>query len=112
MAFVDWNSTPGCIQTLNGVEVADIKCLEPIFKNVASAATALAGVALFLMLIIGGYNFLFAGGDQKKLEKAKGTLTGAVIGLVIIAVAYLIIKAIATITGVSGIEIFNININN
>jgi hypothetical protein len=82
-----------------GGDVATIKCLEPLFRNVVSAVGALAGVALFLMLIVGGYNFLFAGGDQKKLEKAKGTLTAAVIGLVLIALAYLIIKAIATITG-------------
>jgi hypothetical protein len=109
MASVDWNSTTDCIQN---VDVATIKCLEPLFVNVASTATALAGVALFLMLIIGGYSFLFAGGDQKKLEKAKGTLTGAVIGLIIIAVAYLIIMAISTITGVKGIETFQINTQN
>jgi hypothetical protein len=109
MAFVEWKSTTDCIQN---VDVATIKCLEPLFKNVVSAATALAGVALFLMLIVGGYSFLFAGGDQKKLEKAKGTLTGAVIGLVIIALAYLIIMAISAITGVKSIETFQINIQN
>jgi hypothetical protein len=108
MALVNWASTADCIQQ----DTATIKCLEPVFVNVISAATSLAGVALFLMLIFGGYNFLFAGGDQKKLEKAKGTLTGAVIGLVIIACAYLIIKAISTITGVTGVETFRIIITN
>jgi hypothetical protein len=112
MALFDWSSTADCMQTLNGVEVASIKCLEPLFKNILSAVAALAGVALFLMLILGGYSFLFAGGDMKKMEKAKGTLTGAIVGLVIIAVAYLIIKAISTITGVTDIETFKINIAN
>jgi len=107
MAVVNWSQSQGCLQ--NG-DVASIKCLEPLFANVVSAATALVGVALFLMLIIGGYNFLFAGGDQKKLEKAKGTLTAAIIGLVVIAVAYLIIKAIGSITGVTGLDVFQITV--
>jgi len=112
MAFIEWGNTADCIQTMNGVEVASIKCLEPLFINIVSAAVSLAGVALFLMLILGGYNFLFAGGDQKKLQKAKGTLTGAVVGLVVIACSYLIIKAISVITGVSDIETFRIIIQN
>jgi hypothetical protein len=95
-----------------GGDVATITCLQPLFVNIVSAATALSGVALFLMIIMGGYNFLFAGGDQKKLEKAKGTLTAAIIGLVVIACAYLIIKTISTITGVTGIETFQINTQN
>lgn len=112
MALENWADTQDCIKTINGVEVSTIKCLEPLFINIVTAATALSGVALFLMLIIGGYNFLFAGGDQKKLEKAKGTLTGAIVGLIIIAVSYLIIKVISIITGVSDIETFNIQIQN
>jgi hypothetical protein len=82
-------------------DVPTIGCLEPIFSNVVSAVMSLAGVALFLMLVISGFNFLFAGGDQKKLEKAKGTLSGAMIGLVIIVVSYLILRAIGIFTGVT-----------
>lgn len=68
----------------------------------------LSGVALFLLLIIGGYNFLFAGGDPKKMEKAKGTLTGALTGIIIVAVAFLLLQLIAQITGVK--EILNFSI--
>ncbi len=95
MAFVDWSS---CLP--NGDDVAQIACLEPLFENVLRFIIAIAGIGLFLMLVMGGFNFLFAGGDQKKLEKAKGTITGAIIGLVIIAVAYLILLLIKEFTGV------------
>lgn len=87
---------PSCL--VDGV--ATFKCFEPLFSNVVRALTALVGVALFIMFVVGGYGFLFSGGDQKKLEKAKGTLTGAIAGVVIIVIAYLILKTITLFTGV------------
>jgi hypothetical protein len=90
-----------CFTTISGAEdVATIKCLEPLLTNAIKAIMALAGVALLVMMIVGGYSFLFAGGDQKKLEKAKGTITAAIIGIVIIVLAYLILKLIYAFTGV------------
>ena len=79
---------------------ATFGCLEPIFTGAVRALTALLGVALFIMFVIGGYGFLFSGGDQKKLEKAKGTLTAAIAGVIIIVVAYLILRTISLFTGV------------
>jgi len=81
--------------------VATFTCFETLFSNVVQALTALVGVALFIMLIVGGYGFLFSGGDQKKLEKARGTITSAVIGVVVIIAAYLILKTIQLFTGVN-----------
>lgn len=80
--------------------VATISCLEPLFAKVVQAAAALAGVALFVMLLVGGFKFLFSGGDQKQLEGAKGTVTHAILGLAVIAVAYLILRTIEVFTGV------------
>lgn len=80
--------------------VATFKCFESVFTNVVVALTALVGIALFIMLVVGGYGFLFSGGDQKKLEKARGTLNAAITGVVVIVVAYLILKTIWLFTGV------------
>jgi hypothetical protein len=89
---------------------ATITCLEPLFQNIIIALISLSGVALFLMLIMGGYNFLFSGGDQKKLEKARGTITSAIMGMVVLVCAYLVLKAIGEFTGV-GSTITNFQIN-
>jgi hypothetical protein len=104
---VEWTD---CLGTGEAAGVATIKCLEPLFQNTVSALLALAGIGLFVMLLVGGFNFLFAGGDQKKLEHARGTLTGAITGLIIIVSAFLILRAIAEITGVSGITTFNVTV--
>jgi len=92
---VDWASKQGCIVQ----EAATIQCIVPLFTNLVQGVLALSGVALFIMLLVGGFHFLLSGGDPKKLEAAKGTLTSAIIGLVVIVAAYLIIKTIEVTTG-------------
>lgn len=84
----------------NAQGVASIECLVPLVTNVIRAVISLGAVALFIMLLVGGFNFLFSGGDQKKLEAARGTVTQAIIGIVIMSLAYLIILTIETFTGV------------
>lgn len=82
-------------------DVASLKCIEPLIVNLIGAIVSLAGVAFFVMLLVGGFNFLFSGGDPKKLETAKGTLTYAIIGLVVIVAGFLILKTIEVFTGVN-----------
>ena len=93
------NPVPGVHTTDNGI--ATIKGFEWIFNNIVFSIIAFAGIALFVMLLVGGMSFLFSGGDQKKLEKAKGTLTAAFMGLLILVGSFLILKFIQTFTGVN-----------
>lgn len=81
--------------------VATIGSLATVFKNILGAVAAFTGVVLFVMLVVGGFNFLFSGGDQKKLQQAQGTITSAIIGLVILIAGYLILKTIQIFTGVN-----------
>ena len=53
----------GCLE--DG-DVATIQCIAPMFERVVQGVLAISGVALFVMLVIGWYNFLLSGGDQKK----------------------------------------------
>lgn len=89
-------------------DIASIYCIPTLFRSVVSAVIGLAGVALFIMILVGGFNFLFSGGDQKKLEAARGTITQAVAGIVIMTVAYIIINFIGQFTGIRDITIFQI----
>ncbi len=89
-------------------DVVTIQCLEPLFASLVNTVIALSGVAVFIMIVYSGFNFLFSGGDPKKLEQARQGLTFSVIGLIIIASAYLIIRTIAEFTGARDILIFKI----
>ncbi|OGY11131.1 MAG: hypothetical protein A3A58_03525 [Candidatus Blackburnbacteria bacterium RIFCSPLOWO2_01_FULL_41_27] len=88
-------------------DVATIKGLEAVFENVISVALAFAGITLFVMFLIGGFRYMTAGGDAKAVEAAKGTLTHAVLGLVVLILAWIIIQFIEVLTGVR-LSIFEI----
>jgi hypothetical protein len=94
---------------LQDTDVATIGSLAGLFKNVLVALGGFAGVVLFVMVVASGFTFLFSGGDAKQLEKAKGTFTAALTGLVLIAVSYLILLLIGQFTGVD-VTKFDLNI--
>lgn len=52
----------------------------------------LAGLALFAYLVWGGFSFLTSGGDPKAMEQAKGKITNAIVGFLIIFLAYWIVQ--------------------
>ena len=89
---------------------AQLTELEPIFGNLVSIALGIGGLLLFLMLIMGGFKYISAGGDAKAAEGAKNTLTWAIYGIVILALAYLFMRLIAGFTGVDEILNFQVNI--
>jgi hypothetical protein len=81
------------------MDPARITDLQTVFVNVVKVAIAAAGIALFVMLLIGGFKYITSGGDPKATEGAQRTITYAIGGLVLILAAYLILLLIRTITG-------------
>ncbi len=87
--------------------IATLACVEVIIKNFLNLAVRLAGIAVFIMLIVGGFQYLTAGGDPKKTQTASNTLTYAIFGLVVVIAAWFIMRFIENFTGVKVTE-FNI----
>jgi len=52
------------------------------------------GIAALLMITIGGYMYIVSAGNNSSMEKAKGVITDAVIGLVLALTAYLLLYVI------------------
>jgi hypothetical protein len=75
------------------------------FSNLLPRAVALLFVAgaliFFFMFIWGGIQWISSGGDKQGLESARGRITNAIIGLVILFAALAIIKFIESFFGVS-----------
>lgn len=86
--------------TSSGDEPAKFGDLEIIFENILGIIISLAGVAVFIMLIIGGFKYLTAGGNPEQAGKAKGVITWAIGGLIVILVAWFILRLITEVTGV------------
>jgi hypothetical protein len=68
-----------------------------------------AFVIAFIMLLVGGIRWILAGGDEKAVAGARGTITAALIGLVIVLVAFALIRLVETFFGIDiltgGVEI-------
>lgn len=80
-----------------------------IVGNILSVALPVGGIILFVMLVLGGIFFIASGPDPKRVAAAKNTITYAIIGVVILALAFLLIRLIAIFTG-ANIEQFGIYI--
>lgn len=79
---------------------AQLKDLEFIFARILNVAAGFAILAVFIMLVIGGFKYLTSGGDPKATESAKNTLTYAIFGLVALIGIWLILRFVEIFTGV------------
>jgi len=93
---------------MNVPDVPTLANLEIVFSNVVSILLGLAGITLFIMLLMGGFKYITAGGDPKGVEGAKKTLTYAIGGIIVVALSYLILVLISDFTGAKGILNFQI----
>jgi hypothetical protein len=75
--------------------------LEKIFANIINALIPTAGIVLFVMLVIGGLIYLSSGGDPESAQKAKSTITYAIIGIALLVLAWFALLFIETFTGVT-----------
>ena len=57
---------------------------------IISTFLSILGLIFVILIIIAGYNWMTAEGDETKVTKAKDTIRRAVIGLIIIVAAYAI----------------------
>lgn len=88
-------------QTTPSIEdVPKIKDFELIFERIVTIALGFAGIAVFIMFLIGGFKYLTSGGDPKAVEEAQKTLTYAIGGLILIALSFLILVFLSNFTGV------------
>lgn len=77
---------------------------ETILSNVLAILSIIGAIMFAINFLLGGLNWISAGGDQGKIDKAKKQMTGAAIGLIIIAASYAITSIVGAVTG---IEILN-----
>ena len=86
--FAQTDLVPETIRPINDI----VKVVRGAIQFILVVAFVLA----FIFLIIGGIRWIVAGGDEKGVAGARGMITAALIGLVIVLVAYAIIRLVET----------------
>ena len=62
-----------------------------IIGDVLTIMSYIAGFAAVIMIIIGGFQYIIAGGDSNQINNAKNVLLGALIGLAVVVLAQVLV---------------------
>ncbi len=65
--------------------------LEAVAKKIVNIFSVIVGIVAVIFVIYGGFRYITSGGDSGSVGNAKNTLIYALVGLVIVALAQLIV---------------------
>jgi len=63
-----------------------------LIKNIINIFSLVVGIVAVVMIIVGGFRYITSGGNDGNVGTAKNTILYAVIGLVIVALAQIIVR--------------------
>ena len=63
-----------------------------IVSYVINIFSIIVGIVAVIMIIVGGLKYITSGGDSNKVTSAKNSIVYAIIGLIIVALAQIIVK--------------------
>lgn len=101
---LDWDRLYGTIQTSGGVFDFSNSTPGLIVSASLRIIFPLAGLVLLLMMLYGGYNLMLSGGDPKRAQAAKSILTTALVGFIIIFIAFWLVNIIGRVLGLGEIS--------
>lgn len=79
--------------------------LQLFLRNFIDIAFGVAGVVFFFMLLVGGYQYLTAGGDKEAVQRATKRLTTSFVGIAIVFSLFALVFIIEALFGVSLLQI-------
>jgi hypothetical protein len=83
----------GLAGTNNGcTEDANSPSVNSTVHAVITILSSVVGILSVIMIIVGGFRYVTSGGDSAKVGSAKSTILYAVVGLVIVAMAQVIVR--------------------
>lgn len=81
-------------QTITGPLPSKFTNLASVVSEALKFVFPIAGILLLAYLLWGGFDYLTSMGDAKKAEVARGKITNAILGFIIIFAAYWIVQIV------------------
>lgn len=72
--------------------------VEGTIQSIVNLISAIIGIVAVIMIIIGGLRYVTSGGDSGKVSNAKNTIVYAIVGLIVVALAQVIVKFVISET--------------
>ncbi|MCL5003911.1 MAG: pilin [Patescibacteria group bacterium] len=94
-------ANPGTL--IPGIDTGSVSFvnLGEIIQTFLRGFMIIAGLAAFVFLLIGGFQYLTSGGDKVAAQNARERITYAITGLVIIVAAVAITQILAAVFGIN-----------
>lgn len=99
-AFAQEIKLPGVTPIVIKGPLAKFSSIGDVISEALKFIFPLAGLILFGAILYSGFQLLISGGDPKKAEGAKGCLTNAVIGFIIVLTAWWLAQIVGYILGI------------
>lgn len=81
--------------------------IEGVFSSLISVIVGLGFIIMLVFIVMAGFKYLTSGGEPKALQAAHHALVWAILGIVFMAIAWLVLQLIQAFTGID-VTIFNI----
>ena len=66
--------------------------INKIIHTIINLLSAVIGIVAVVMIMVGGFRYITSGGNDTSVTSAKNTILYAIIGLIIVAVAQVLVK--------------------
>ena len=86
---------------------AGLDQIEDLFKSIISVIVGLGFIVMLVLIVWAGIKYLTSGGEPKAVQSAHQTVTWALLGIIFMAIAWLVLQLIKVFTGID-VTIFNI----
>ncbi len=90
-----------------GPDPAGLTEIESVFSNLISVIVGLGFIIMLVFIVMAGFKYLTSGGEPKALQAAHHALVWALLGVVFMAVAWLVLQLISNFTGIN-VTVFDI----
>lgn len=91
-AQCDQNTVGGGVNCASNGQLTNLTGSDGIVTNVINGLFMAAGIIAVLFIVIGGIRYVVSQGDEKSVQGAKNTVLYAVIGLLIVLLAFAIVN--------------------
>lgn len=86
----DMEMQSGNLGLVAGFDTIGDQGISQVIANVISGFLGLLGIIFIILIVIAGFHWMIAQGEEEKIRKAKDSIRHAIIGLIIVASAYAI----------------------